>query len=110
MQLEALYKQGKLEFFTPITFINQQFHIRVEIPDQEIAGTLGQVHPVDVFRTYNLSPEALAIAEKIRLETLDLLEDFGANDDEMDLTEKQNLYWDAFEFRSRLRQEQGRPA
>ncbi|MEI6262045.1 MAG: hypothetical protein WCR46_19345 [Deltaproteobacteria bacterium] len=111
MQLEALYKQGKLEFFTPIKFINQQFHIRVEIPDQEIVRTPGLVSDsVDVFRTYNLSPEALAIAEKIRLETLDLLENFGANDDEMNLTEKQNLYWDAFEFRSRLRQEQCRPA
>jgi hypothetical protein len=111
MQLEALYKQGKLEFFTPIKFINQQFRIRVEIPDHEIVRTPGQLpDPVDVFRTYELSPEALAIAEKIRLETLDLLEDFGANDDEMDLTEKQNQYWDAFEFRSRLRHDQGRPA
>jgi len=27
MQLEALYKQGKLEFFTPIQFINQQFRV-----------------------------------------------------------------------------------
>jgi hypothetical protein len=73
MQLEALYKQGKLEFFTPIKFINQQFRIRVEIPDQEIVQTSEQVSdPVDVFRTYNLSPEVLAIAEKIRLETLEL--------------------------------------
>jgi hypothetical protein len=64
---------------------------------------------IDVFRTYDLSPEALAIAEKIRLETLDLLEDFSADDDEMALTDKQNQYWDAFEFRSRLRRDQGRP-
>ena len=111
MQLEALYKQGKLEFFAPIKFINQQFRIRVEIPDQEIAQTPEHVSdPVDVFRTYNLSPDALVIAEQIRQETLVLLEDFGANDEEMDLTEKQNQYWDAFEFRSRLRHEQGRLA
>ena len=82
MQLEALYKQGKLEFFAPIKFINQQFRIRVEIPDQEIAQTPEQVFdPVDVFRTYNLSPEALAIAEQIRMEMFALLEDFGSDRD-----------------------------
>ncbi len=58
---------------------------RVEIPDQEIVRTPRQLpDPVDVFCTYELFPEALA-----------LLEDFGANDDETDLTEKQNQYWDA---------------
>jgi hypothetical protein len=35
----------------------------MEIPDQEIAQTPEQLsNPVDVFRTCNLSPEALAIA------------------------------------------------
>jgi hypothetical protein len=111
MQLEALYKQGKLEFFTPIQFINQQFRVQVEIPDHEIIQTSEQSpDPVDAFRNYALSPEALAIAEQIRGETLALLADFRAMDDETDLTDKQNQYWDAFELRSRLRHDQGRPA
>lgn len=109
MQLEALYNQGKLEFFAPIKFINPQFRIQVEIPDQEIVQTPEQVSdPVDVFQTCNLSPEAHAIAVQIRLEMLTLSEGFGVNNEEMDLTEKQNQYWNAFEFRSMLRREQGR--
>lgn len=109
MQLEAIYNQGKLEFFEPIKFIHQQFRIRVEIPEQEIAGIPEQPpNPVDVFRAYSLSPAALAIAEQIRLEMLAIREGFEANDEAVDLTGKQNQYWDAFEFRSRLRQEQGR--
>jgi hypothetical protein len=111
MQTEALYKQGRLEFFTPIKFINQQFRIRVDIPDQEIAQTYDHhSDPVDVFRTYDLSPDALAIAEQIRQEMFEISADFGSNDEEMDLTEKQKQYWDVFEFRSRLRHDQGKPS
>jgi len=50
----------------------------VKIPDQEIVQTSEQSpDPVDDFRNYALSPEALAIAEQNRGETLALLADFS---------------------------------
>jgi len=36
MQIEAIYNKGRLEFTQPVRFINDQFKVRLEIPDDVI--------------------------------------------------------------------------
>jgi hypothetical protein len=38
MQLEAIYEQGRLRFLSPVTFTQNRFQVRVEVPADVIAS------------------------------------------------------------------------
>lgn len=37
MQLEAMYKKGRLEFVAPVRFVREQFTVQVEVPEDAVA-------------------------------------------------------------------------
>lgn len=37
MQLEAVYRKGRLEFVAPVRFARDQFRVRVEVPEDALA-------------------------------------------------------------------------
>ncbi len=61
MQIEAIYDHGRLEFQSAVTLKQQRFHVRVEIPDQEIAGPLPPALP-----TYDLADFPPEIRDRVR--------------------------------------------
>lgn len=110
MQVEAIYNQGKLEFLKPFRFIHQRFPVKVEIPAQALPQEptenflLGEL----VFYACPLSSQARALAEQWWEDLLSPAPNWINDDEGYALTDKQNQYWDAFEFRVRFHAEQGK--
>ena len=110
MQVEAIYDQGKLEFLKPVRFVHQRFPVRVDIAPYDMAQTeLSDVANNEaLFSAYHLTPQSLGIAVQWWEGLLSPDSDWVDHDESERLTEKQNQYWDAFEFRARFYAEQGK--
>jgi len=57
MQVEAIYDNGRVEFTHPLRLRHDRLRVLVEVPDEEIA---------DLGNPYNLPPEVLARAARMR--------------------------------------------
>ncbi|MEW6490799.1 MAG: hypothetical protein AB1578_23165 [Thermodesulfobacteriota bacterium] len=75
MQLEAMYKKGRLEFVSPVRFVREQFPVRVEVPEDALAPGKGPHEAALAGEgagapkpAYELSPEARALAEAMTAE------------------------------------------
>lgn len=110
MQIEAIYDQGKLQFLKPVKFLHQRFPVKLEISPQEIVPTEASHTPSGhaVFDNYSLSPQALSFAMQWWENLLKPMPYWVSDDDGSVLSDKQNQYWDAFEFRARFYAEQGK--
>ena len=40
MQLEAIYREGQIHFTTPIRLKNHPIRVRIDVPDDEIDGSV----------------------------------------------------------------------
>lgn len=109
MQVEAIYNHGTLEFLKPVKFIHQRFPVRVEIAQQELSQPeVESLLSGPIFEAYPLSPQALSLAMQWWDNLLIPAPNWVNDDEGYVLTDKQNQYWDAFEFRARLYAEQGK--
>jgi len=91
MQIEAIYRQGRLEFITPVKLKSDNIRVLVEVPDEA-------VEPQD--SAYGLPPEVIAGARAKR-ERLDAIRNAPLPpDDELpELSDKQQQRLDAFVLR-----------
>lgn len=106
MQVEAIYHQGKLDFVLPVKLRSGRIPLVVQIPDEAVIKDT----PTQPQASYELPPEVLALALAME-EKLDQIRNCPPPDDDDKgyiLTDKQNQYWDAFEFRARFYAEQGK--
>jgi len=91
MQIEAIYRQGRLEFITPVKLKGDNIRVIVEVPDAE-------VEPQE--NTFDLAPEVIAAARAMR-ERLDAIRTAPLPpDDELpELSDAQRQRLDAFALR-----------
>lgn len=102
MQIEVLYKQGRVEFLEPLQLKHDQFRMIIELPDEEVVQPQAMTAPV-------LSDETIApsVLDLLLDETPDdpWLQRMKAIEAEVlatpeaqlpDLTPKQRQYLDAF--------------
>ena len=101
MQVEAIYKQGHLEFVNPIKLKHDHLRLVVLVPDDELET---QSTP------YELSPDVLRKAEEMR-QRIDAARRAPLSPDEElpEITAKELERIEAFELRAQMRREQGRP-
>ena len=91
MQIEAIYDHGKLELTKPLQLKHQLVKVMVEIPDSEIEA---------VGEPYNLPPEVVEMANKMKRETDEILNAALPPDEKLpELTEKQRNRIEAFALR-----------
>lgn len=99
MQIEAIYKNGKLEFSQPIQLKHSRVRLLVEIPDEEIATTKPAAVRTPI-ASYVLPPEAQALADQMEAELDRIRNALLPPDDELPaLTEKQKGRIAAFALR-----------
>jgi len=91
MQIEAIYRQGRLEFVAPLRLKHDTVRVLVEVPDAEIESQADD---------QGLPPEVIARARAMR-EALDAIRDAPLPPDEQlpALTQKQQDRWEAFALR-----------
>ncbi len=96
MQLEAIYKNGQLEFIRPVQFKHDHVRIVVEVPDEEVVTQQGEENqiPDELKQQAN---ELLDKLEAIRNPPISLGEELP------ELTEKQLERINAFALRDEIR-------
>lgn len=91
MQVEAIYNQGKIELSQPLRLKHNHVRLVVTVPDDEI-----EVQD----NIYNLSPDVIAEAEKMRKRLDDVMNTPLPPDDELPpLSAKQLSRIEAFALR-----------
>jgi hypothetical protein len=100
MLAEAYYNNGRIEFTQKLHFKHSRFKLSVEVPDEEIINE----NPADV-------PQEVLVQAQAMLAKLDAIRNAPLRPDNQDdeLTERQRERIEAFELRSQMRIEQGRP-
>ncbi|MEY6433826.1 hypothetical protein ABC977_15590 [Thioalkalicoccus limnaeus] len=91
MQVEAIYRQGRLEFIAPLKLKHDTVRVLVEVPDAEIEFQADD---------QGLPPDVIARARAMR-EALDAIRDAPLPPDEElpEPTQKQQDRWEAFGLR-----------
>ena len=103
MQIEAIYHQGRLEFLSPVKLKSGRIRVKVEIPDDALKQADSNTE--DTEQDTVLSPRAQKILDQLQ----EIRERSLQGISKTELSEKEQDRWEAFELRSRLREEQGRP-
>lgn len=108
MQVEAIYKDGRVELLEPLRLKHNNVRVFVTIPAGELQDDDAE-ETLDL-SDYNLSPEEIAAARQLRSKMDAIRNAPLPSDHELpELTEKQRERIAAFELRAQVRREQGRP-
>lgn len=108
MQVEAIYKHGRVELLQPLRLKRDNFRVTVNIPSEELLNDSRQA-PVDV-PGYKPQPEVSARQHQVRARLDAILNAPYPPDDELpELGSEYEERVQAFALRAQLRAEQGRP-
>lgn len=101
MQVEAIYNQGSIQFVQPLRFKSERFRLVINVPDEELMP-----EPAPFQLTAQASAQAQAMLDTYAA----ILNAPVPNDDALpELNAEYEERLEAFDLRTQIRQQQGRP-